>query len=626
MHRNCAPLLALLSLLLLVSSRQASAQELRPQPFFPAGVPSGLPLVQPNDNTSIAGTLAHGTRKIELDVRRSDWRIEGPDGPGLRVAAIGEAGRMPTIPAPLLRVEAGTRLAVTVRNRLPAAVTVFGLHARSAAPPDSFIVAPDAVETVEFEPGDPGTYLYWMREGPAPDPESDQADWEHEQLAGALVVDEPGAPADDRVIVINIFSEPLDASNPEGDWAEGLTMNGLSWPFSERMRLEVGENVRWRVVNASTRNHPMHLHGFYYTVLSRGTATADTVYAQRDRRLVVTEAMRARTTMAMEWTPTRPGKWLFHCHLSFHVTPDIRLPGAVEADRRHGHTHMAGLVTGIEVAPGPTDLVVRGEPVALDLHAVELPADSGEARYGFAVGDQAGSVPGPPLIFRQYQSADVTVHNELSVSTGIHWHGLELDAWADGVPGWSASDGKVSPMIPPGGSFTYRLSFQRPGTFIYHTHLDDIEQLTRGLYGALLVLPEGEAYDPRTDHVLVFGWNEPGPESIAGVDWNGSQEQPDGRAAVGETHRFRVTNIAPADNITAWVTRDDVVVPVTLHAKDGADLPGHQQVPVEALPRLFVGETADFTWTPAEPGSYEVRLGYEPDPEGHLVQRWVVEE
>jgi FtsP/CotA-like multicopper oxidase with cupredoxin domain len=200
-----------------------------------------------------------------------------------------------------------------------------------------------------------------------------------------------------------------------------------------------------------------------------------------------------------------------------------------------------------------------------------------------------------------------------------------LDGWADGVPGWSASDGRVSPELAPGDSFTYRLSFLRPGTFIYHSHLDDIHQLSGGLYGALLVLPEGETYDPDTDHTVGWGWNNPEADRIEHVDWNGRRKQPDGAARVGETHRFRVFNIAPAGRIQAWFTRDGEIVPITLLAKDGADLPVHQRVPVERLAPLSVGETADFTWTPSVPGTYELHVGYAPVPDAHLVQRWVVE-
>ena len=626
---------------------QAEAENQQPSPLIAAGTISSLPVVHPNDNTLAAGWLRDGIRVVDLEVTRADWRVEGPLGPGLRVAAIGEAGAAPEVPAPLLRAETGTRFAVTVRNRLPASVTVFGLHTRPAESADSFLVAPGEAETVEFEAGAPGTYMYWMREGPAPEPDSAMEDWEREQLAGALIVDPAGAAPNDRVLVMNIFSRPVDLADPEGDWLEALAVNGLSWPFTERMELEVGDDVRWRVINASLRNHPMHLHGFYYSVLSRGSATGDTVYAEADRRLVVTETLRGRTTMTMAWTPTRPGRWLFHCHLSFHVSPEIRLPGAVEAGHGPPHTHMAGLVTGIEVAPGSSDIVRLGPPVKLDLYALERPADQppgGEAdgteegeteetstRYVFAIGDAEaddsiiGSIPGPLLAFRQHQAVDVTVRNRLSVPTGVHWHGLELDAWADGVPDWSASDGRISPIIQPGASFTYSLSLLRPGTFIYHTHLDDVHQLTRGLYGPLLVLPENESYDPRTDHLMVWGWNPVG-RGIDGIDLNGTREQPDATARVGERHRFRMINIAPAGAITAWITSADdpeEIVPITLHAKDGADLPVHQRVAVDELPRLFVGETADFTWTPREPGSYELRVGV-PKEGRHLVQRWTV--
>ncbi len=481
---------------------------------------------------------------------------------------------------------------------------------------------------MEFDARAPGTYLYWIREGPEPDPESEPAFVEETQLAGAFVVDPVGGSASDRIFVMNIFSEPADTAVCPTGWVEGLAINGRSWPFTERMALAVGDGLRWRVVNATNREHPMHLHGFYYSVVSRGTMTADTIYGPDDRRLVVTESMQPRTTMVMEWQATRPGRWLFHCHLSFHISSEIRLPGAMASDPAQAHSHMAGLVIGIEVAPGVSDLISRGPPVAVDLFANEY-GDRPGYRYGFAhdaafAADSLTDVPGPLLVFEQYQTVDATVHNRMTVPTAVHWHGLELVAWADGVPDWSASEGRVSPVIAPGDSFTYRLSLMRPGTFIYHSHLDDVHQLTGGLYGPLLVLPEGERFDPRTDHVMVWGWTHPEPTSIDQMDLNGRREQPDGTAQLGERHRFRIVHIAPAGRISAWLTRDGDIVPITLHAKDGADLPPHQQTLVERLPYLSVGETADFTWTPTVTGTYELHVGFAQDPEAHLVQRWVV--
>ena len=83
-------------------------------------------------------------------------------------------------------------------------------------------------------------------------------------------------------------------------------------------------------------------------------------------------------------------------------------------------------------------------------------------------------------------------------------------------------------------------------------------------------------------------------------------------------------NIAPAGAITTWLSLDGEIVPITLHAKDGADLPTQQRVPVGRLPRLDVGETADFTWTPDAAGTYELHVGFALEPQEHLVQRWVV--
>jgi FtsP/CotA-like multicopper oxidase with cupredoxin domain len=502
-------------------------------------------------------------------------------------------------------------------------IHVFGWHRRPAAAPDSLVVRPGDTGEAEFEAGEPGTYLYHVRVGSVPTvpfgPET-------EQLIGAFVVDPPGGSPPDRILVINIWSREVPEEEAETGYLEALTINGKSWPHTELLRPEVGELQRWRVVNGSVRNHPMHLHGFYFDVTDRADLLASEPYTEADRRAVVTEFMRQYTTMDMEWTPTRPGTWVFHCHLSFHISPETRLPGADALD--HHHAHMAGLVLGIEVPPGPSDIVERYDAARLTLHALEYADTDTTTRFAFSfdpafVPDSAHrATPGPVLLMRQYQPTYVTVRNHLGVPTGVHWHGLELDAWSDGVPGWSASDGKMSPVIAPDTSFTYKLSALRPGTFIYHTHLNDIDQLTRGLYGPLIVLGENESFDPATDHVNVVGWRNPDPDGMDDVELNGTTVQPEVRARVGETHRIRVINIAPAGNIGVRMTRGDVPVAIVPVAKDGADLPAHQQVPAEQSGRFGVGETADFAFTPAEPGTYTLHIGYSPS--DRWQQTWTV--
>ena len=53
-------------------------------------------------------------------------------------------------------------------------------------------------------------------------------------------------------------------------------------------------------------------------------------------------------------------------------------------------------------------------------------------------------------------------------------------------------DSRTAPAIAPGDSFEARFTPPRAGTFIYHTHIDDIRQPSSGLYGAIIVLEPGQ--------------------------------------------------------------------------------------------------------------------------------------
>ena len=50
----------------------------------------------------------------------------------------------------------------------------------------------------------------------------------------------------------------------------------------------------------------------------------------------------------------------------------------------------------------------------------------------------------------------------------------------------------VQPVVEPGESFDYEFTVPDAGTFWYHTHVNETEQLERGLYGPLVVRGPGE--------------------------------------------------------------------------------------------------------------------------------------
>ena len=611
---------------LVVLGMVACAPAARPPAAPAAATPAiaaepGLPRVRANDNRRPAGRLARDTLRISLVVRMSEWYPEADDGPHVAVAAFAEGNAAPEIPGPLIRVPAGAVIDATVRNALAdSTITVRGLVTRPASARDSLVILPGRSARVRFPAGAPGTYFYSATLG------VQDTLVEREQLDGAFIVDSAGARPDDRVFVMNIWGEPLDRAAPltDANYRNALAINGHSFPYDERVVAAVGDTVRWRWVNPTLRAHPMHLHGFFFRVDAKGDELRDTTYAPDARRLAVTENMWPGQTMSIAWSPDRPGDWLFHCHIGFHVVPDARLdpppPGAHQYHSGDFTQHMAGLVLPITVrAPSGWREPAEVEPRRLRLY-VDEGARHGRAprALGYVLADgsappppaDAVDVPGPVLVVYRGQPTDITVVNRLRETTAVHWHGLELESYSDGVAGWSGLGAHVAPAIQPGDSFVAHLTLARAGTFMYHTHLNDQEQLTSGLYGAIVVLEPGRRFDPATDHVFVAGWDGPGglPPDLAHVVVNGDSLPPPLEVTAGVPQRLRLVNIGLAYRLTFSLARDSTPATWRPLAKDGADLPPAQSEPGPARTALAVGETRDFEFVPPSAGEYVLRV------------------
>jgi len=93
-----------------------------------------------------------------------------------------------------------------------------------------------------------------------------------------------------------------------------------------------------------------------------------------------------------------------------------------------------------------------------------------------------GSVPGPELRLRQGECLRVAVENRLDEETTVHWHGIRLPNAMDGVPHLTQK-----PIAANGGKFLYEFDVPDAGTYWYHPHQRSLEQVGRGLYGALIV-------------------------------------------------------------------------------------------------------------------------------------------
>ncbi|HEX5326231.1 MAG TPA: multicopper oxidase family protein [Acetobacteraceae bacterium] len=121
-----------------------------------------------------------------------------------------------------------------------------------------------------------------------------------------------------------------------------------------------------------------------------------------------------------------------------------------------------------------------------------------------------GKVPGPTLRLKQGQPVRIVVENRLDQDTTVHWHGVRVPNAMDGVPGLT------QPPIRPGARFAYEFTPPDAGTFWYHPHANSLEQLGRGLAGALIVEPP-ETYPVDREMLwLISDWRLKPDAQIAG--------------------------------------------------------------------------------------------------------------
>jgi FtsP/CotA-like multicopper oxidase with cupredoxin domain len=593
-------------------------------PAAPGEPEPARPIAVFHDNQAPAGELRDGVLKVGLRAMEADWRPYGTEEAGKIMYAFAEEDGDPLIPGPYLQAPLGSRMEVTIENTLDSILVVHGFGERKAEPLERWYIEPGKTETKSFVADAEGTFYYWARAGADP-VALDRGLGGNQRvgvfMSGALVITGPEMPEPiDRVMILGVHVHGLGPAI--------LTINGRPWPYTERLDYTMGQTVRWRLVNASGRGHPMHLHGFFYDVDAKGDIDESTVFWNTRKRKAVTEEMAVGETMAISWTPDRPGGWIFHCHISGHVGPNhypLNEPTTRERNLRQnilGNPHhapenhvvegMGGLMMGMYVHPSPDwrpDERPRRQ-MRLVINSDSIPAPPGTPlenrspyRRTFSPILQVGpnepppdsvQLPGSTLVLREGEPTSVWVVNRTPEPTQIHWHGLEIESPFDGVVGVGGYDGMPTPPIMPADSFEMRFTPPRPGSFMYHTHMSDVRQQGAGLYGAFVVVPEDEEFDPEHDKVLLLGLSP----SEQGVLLNGKTDLPPMTLREGETYRFRFMNITLGAPGTFELLRNGSPVTWTLVAKDGADLPEHQRKSSEARQLVRVGETYDVLFTP----------------------------
>ncbi len=117
------------------------------------------------------------------------------------------------------------------------------------------------------------------------------------------------------------------------------------------------------------------------------------------------------------------------------------------------------------------------------------------------------SIPGPTLRFKEGGYAIIYVKNDMNVETSIHWHGLILPNFFDGVPYLT------TPPIKPGETQKYEFLLKQAGTYWYHSHTMLQEQ--SGVYGSIIIYSKKETLTYDKELVMVLSdWTNQKPKNV----------------------------------------------------------------------------------------------------------------
>jgi manganese oxidase len=217
-----------------------------------------------------------------------------------------------------------------------------------------------------------------------------------------------------------------------------------------------------------------------------------------------------------------------------------------------------------------------------------------------------GRVHGPTIEAVEGDHVRIYVTNKLPEETTVHWHGVLVPNGMDGVAGLTQKP------IGPGETFKYEFVLRQHGTYMYHSHADDMIQLALGLMGLFIVHPRGsQSPAPERDFALLLsewridpGTKRPNPTemtdfnvfTINGRTYPGTDPLV---AKVGDHVRIRIGNLSAMDHH-----------PIHFHgyswkltATDGGPIPESAQWP-ETTVLVPVGQTRTVEFVADNPGDW----------------------
>jgi len=349
-------------------SRAAAATV--PEAAYPAGSRTAPPKL-PSDGRpfrpvvtlngwSAPWRLRDGWKEFHLVAEK----VEREVAPGMKARLWGYNGQSP---GPTIEAVEGDRVRLFVTNKLPEHTTIHWHGMRLPNGMDGVggltqpQIRPGETYVYEFALSRSGTFMYH--------PHADEMVQMAMGMMGLFVVHprdmRQQAVERDYAFLINAYD--IDPGSFVPKVATMTEFNLWSWnsrvfPGIDPLVAATGERVRIRMGNLTMTNHPIHLHGYHFSV----TGTDGGWVPPGGRWPEVTVDMPVGAMRAIEFVADAPGDWAFHCHKSHHTMNAMghQVPTMIGVDQRAVAKRM------VELIP---DYMAMGDKGMADMGAMEMP-------------------------------------------------------------------------------------------------------------------------------------------------------------------------------------------------------------------------------------------------------------
>jgi FtsP/CotA-like multicopper oxidase with cupredoxin domain len=257
--------------------------------------------------------------------RNGDWKefhlvaepVVREIAPGMRAHLWGYNGQSP---GPTIECVEGDKVRIFVTNKLPEHTTI---HWHGILLPSGMDgvggltqphIKPGKTFVYEFEMKKSGTFMYH--------PHADEMVQMAMGMMGFIVVHprDPGLHRVDRDFVFLLNAYDIDPGSylPKVNTMLEFnlwTFNSRVFPGIDHLVVRKGDRVRVRVGNLSMTAHPIHMHGYHFSV----TGTDGGWVPESARWPETTIDVPVGAMRAFEFTADVEGDWALHCHKSHHT-------------------------------------------------------------------------------------------------------------------------------------------------------------------------------------------------------------------------------------------------------------------------------------------------------------------